>query len=45
MTSDERQLASIPEEAPRGPQRWKRRLQAVLTLCVCILAVGFALND
>ena len=45
MTSDERQLASIPDEATRGPQRWKRRLQAVLTLCACILAVSFGLTQ
>jgi hypothetical protein len=45
MTSDERQLASIPDEAPRGTQHWKRWLQVVLTLCVCILVVGFSLND
>ena len=43
MPSDERRLASIPDEAPRGPQHWKRRLQAVLMLCACILAMGFGL--
>jgi len=40
MTSDERQRASRSDEAPRGPQHSKQRLQAVLTLCACILAVG-----
>jgi hypothetical protein len=41
MTSDERQLASMPDEAPPGPQHWKRRLQVVLTLCAYVLVVGF----
>jgi hypothetical protein len=45
MPSDECQRATMPDEASRGPQRWKRRLQVVLTLCVGILVVGFALND
>lgn len=44
MTSDERPLASIPDEAPRGPQHWNRRLQAVLSLCACILMVGLGLT-
>ncbi len=45
MTSDERHLASIPDEAPPRPRHWKRLLQVVLTLCVCVLVVGFALNS
>jgi len=45
MTSDERQLASIPDETPRRPQHWKRTLHIVLTLCAGILAVGFGLNS
>jgi hypothetical protein len=44
MTPNERQLARIPNEAPRGPQRWKWLLQVTLTLCVCILVVVFGLN-
>jgi hypothetical protein len=31
-------------ETPRRPLHWKRLLQALLTLCLGILAVGFALN-
>lgn len=48
MTSDEHQRASIPGEAPRGPQYQKRRLQAmlqaVLTACAFILVVGLGLT-
>jgi hypothetical protein len=44
MTADERQLASIPDEAPRGPQHWKRWLHVALTLCACILVVGYGLT-
>jgi len=44
MTPDERQLASTPDQAPRGPH-WRRRLQVVLTLCTFILAVVVALNN
>ncbi len=44
MTADERRLDSIPDEAPRGQQHWKRCLQAMLTWCACILGVGFSLT-
>jgi hypothetical protein len=45
MTADERQCASISDDASRGPRRWARYLHAVLTLCVGLFVVGVALND
>jgi hypothetical protein len=44
MTSDERQLDTIPDEALRRPHHWKRWLHVALTLCACILVVVFGLN-